>query len=201
MQIIRAERDLEKIRAITNVPDGPKNLLLGLNRFPSVSVTRLKVRDGSYNDLRNRMEVVSDEIGEIPFAGVVCRAGIYRSNEVAQALVDDNTVVLSWVNSYKGKLRKRGYGISDLELHGLSYSPRGFKLHPDDRRYFEALVLAYSQEVELTRERESLTKVAMMLEQGLSTRMDLFNPLAIIWLDGIEDDFPAWLQDAKPNLC
>lgn len=192
---IRCEQDWRKVQAITRVTDGPERLLFGLSRFPQVSVDRLVVNNSAYADLKSRIDNITDKIGEIPFTSVFCRAGIYRSKVLAEALVDDNIILPSFtnVNRYNGEVI--GSGIDFLELHGLTCEPWGFKFHPSDNRYTEALILAYSNDMELSGDRRAITQVAMMLDQGLQTGMELFNPLSVIWLDGDEDAIKGWFPD------
>jgi hypothetical protein len=184
--------DRKRINAITSSPDGPESLIFGLRRFPFVSVDKLTVLDSTYQDLQGKMRLVGAELGHQPLTAVFCNAGLYRSKLIARHLREDQLVELSKANLTPRAAEVVGRGKEFISYAGLGFSDQGLVVYDNDPRTLEALVLTLADQFG---SRETLTKIAAILDQGLPSVTKPRTPLSIIWLNGDEDSYDKWLPN------
>lgn len=191
MERIRFE-DWRKVKAITAIPDGPANLLLSLRRFPFVSVDRLSVAQSAYPDLQEMVRDIGSDLGHKPLTAVLCNAGIYRSKLIATHLRNDGLVELSEVNLHPNKTDVIGRGREFLSYAGLGFTEHGVAVGFQDPRPTESLLLCLAARYA---SKDTLSKIAAILDEGLPKVTQPQNPFSVIWLDGDEDDIQKWFSE------
>lgn len=181
--------DSNMVRAITEIPNEPEKVLLGLNRFPGVQVDRLPVSADIQNKLRRRMLEIRESVGHLPLALIICHAGISRSQVVSRWLFDNNLATVGRPNLDLEAGDVIGCGYEYLEDYGLGINDNGLSIVPDRPGSVDAVILNFAVTPDRTGDRRTLTQFALILETLLKQGLQPKKPLSVIWLEGDEDAF------------
>lgn len=195
--------DWKKIGEICQDQDGPERAILGLGKFPDVSVTRILVSESTPQSLVSTIT----ELGvERPMAMILCNAGVCRSQLVAEYLTRKHKGLVHLTRANvddEGEVK--GCGNRYLDHHDLAVSGKGLFIDHDELTVYknvairteglgpiDLLVLCFAPEHERIGDRGTLTRVASILQEQMEAIGRMEYPLHIIWLEGTEDDFEKW---------
>jgi hypothetical protein len=181
--------DWNIISKVTRKTDGPENAFLSINKYPNVSVTRMKVSDNTVSEICGMLVSFENLYGYKAMTAVSCHLGAIRSPLLVNFLGKHDVADFSLANINREGILT-GCGIDYWDYWGVYIGHDGVCAHPDDQLPLDYLIMNLSATEKVSSgDRILLTRMGLTFTKALDSGIVLENPLSIIWIEGTETEF------------